>query len=448
MRTNLWRTLVLTGCVVVWTTVGTACDSDDKCGDGSCQPGTDTMSTGADSGSNSEQDLGSSTESDSSGNNQQDLGPISEDAGTASQDIQAPGDMSVQPVDTQVNSDDTILIDECDGFLSAGDTCVTDDGIATETTDTSSEDVGTTPADVGQPIEDDTTNTIPDNKNPLGASVKLTIEPFEVKPGTERQVCKHINLPADVEVDVVRIHSTMSGTSHHFNLYKVIDGTAFDVVTGKQATVHDCSPASEQLAGDAAYIFGAATPERTFDTPKGVAFHLYPGQKLILEQHVINYTAGPVEGGVDLELFFAAPEATIEHHADILWLANWGFFLPPFSEVSDTALCKMPYDVEIIGVMSHFHELGTHFTVDAWTPEKTTQIYEDDDWAHPKFEEYFPPVSLQKGHGLQWTCTWNNTKSKLVMPGKNSTDEMCITFALGYPKNTLSDKPIQCNITN
>ncbi|NUN16148.1 MAG: hypothetical protein HUU55_21180 [Myxococcales bacterium] len=138
----------------------------------------------------------------------------------------------------------------------------------------------------------------------------------------------------------------------------------------------------------------------------------------------------------------------IEHHADILWLANWGFFLPPFMEISDTAMCKMPYDVEIIGIMSHYHKLGTKFTVDAWTPTGTTPIYEDDDSAHPKFQEYLPPISLAKGDGIQWTCTWNNTKPKPVGPGKNSTDEICITFALGYPKNTLSFDPIQCNITN
>lgn len=429
---QIW-TVVGFGLVVAATTA--ACDSENKCDDGAgCQTETDGTTTSADLNGLESPDLGSTLDTN---------GTTMDTSGTAEQDTSQTTEDTTAPVtDTAVIDDTAVSLD--DVATPDNDTTV----IVPDTVDAGSEDITATPEDISPLPEEDTPNSIPDNQNPLGVSVKLNIEPFEVKPGTERQVCKHINLPSDVEVDVVRIHSSMAGTSHHFNLYKVIDGTAFDVVTGKQATVHDCSPASEQLSGDAAYIFGAATPERIFDTPKGVAFHLFPGQKLILEQHVINYTAKTVEGGVDLELFFAAPEATIEHHADILWLANWGFFLPPFSEISDTALCKMPYDVEIIGVMSHFHELGTQFVVEAWTPKGTTQIYEDDDWAHPKFEQYSPPVSLNKGDGIQWTCTWNNTKSKLVMPGKNSTDEMCITFALGYPKNTLSDKPIQCNITN
>lgn len=281
-----------------------------------------------------------------------------------------------------------------------------------------------------------------------GPRLSFTIEPFTVQSGQERQVCKSVNIPAGAALDVVRFESNMRGISHHFNLYKVIDGTALNPASAGEAVVHDCEPAAEQLRGDAAYIFGSATPERVMQTPPGVAFHLLPGQRLILEYHAINYTTEPIEASLTIDLVGAPPEMAIEHHAEIIWFANWGFALPPGQETSDTASCSVPYDVEIFGLMSHFHELGEHFTIEAVRDGEAELVYEDDDWAHPKYEGFSPPLSLAEGDRLRWTCTWNNDREplKMVFPNKGSQDEMCMVFAAAYPKATLSAEPIQCNV--
>ncbi len=284
----------------------------------------------------------------------------------------------------------------------------------------------------------------PDGGNPVGEKITLTIEPFDVQAGTERQVCKHVNLPADVPFDVVRMHSSMVGTSHHFNAYKMLTNPT-DPVSPGDAVVHDCSPAQEQLNGDAAYIFGAALPERNLETPAGVAFHLQPQQVIILEQHVINAGESVIQGGVTFELYAPAPSVTIEHHADVMWMANWAIFLPAGQETSSTEFCTVPYDAQIFGLQSHTHSLGVHFSIEKWTPSGTTHVYDSTDWAHPPYLELTPRLALAAGEGLEWTCTWNNTTGNLVTAGQNSTDEMCITFALAYPTTTLSAAPIQCN---
>lgn len=281
--------------------------------------------------------------------------------------------------------------------------------------------------------------------SPVGEMLTFEMEPFDVAPGTERQVCKMVNLPVASPVDVVFFRSKMLGTSHHFNVYKVIDDDAMAPAPEGKTKVHDCPPASEQLSGDAAYIFGAATPEREVAMPPGVAFHLLPGQRLILEQHVINFTGETIQGGVDFEMGVAAEGAVIEHHADILWFANWGFYILPNQEASFTTHCTVPYAVELFGLMSHTHALGTHFSIEKWTKDGTTHLYDSFDWAHPPYTQYAPPVHLAAGEGLEWTCTWKNVTSKPVGPGKSSTDEMCITFGYAYPTDSLAGDPIQCN---
>lgn len=280
---------------------------------------------------------------------------------------------------------------------------------------------------------------------PVGETITLSIEAFDVQPGTERQVCKHFNLPADVPFDVVRFHSEMNGTSHHLNVYKLLTDVT-DPVSPADAVVHDCQPASEQLSGDAAYIFGSATPERTVELPAGVAFHLVPQQRIILEQHVINATPDVIQGGVTFEMSKPATDGAIEHHADVIWFANWGFLVPPNQETVETSHCTVPYAVNVFGLMSHTHSLGSHFSIEKWSSSGTQPLYESEDWAHPVYLELEPHLSLAAGEGLEWTCTWNNTTGDLVVPGKDSTDEMCMTFAYAYPTEGLSGDPIQCNL--
>lgn len=280
---------------------------------------------------------------------------------------------------------------------------------------------------------------------PPSEPVTVSIESFDVQPGTERQVCRTINLPTDGPVDVVVMRSTMVGVSHHFNAYKVLTDQATAPVDPTESAVHDCNPAAEQFAGEAAYIFGSAAPERVLELPAGVAFHLEAGHRLILEQHVINTGSEVVQGGVDYELYLEADAAKVEHHADILWLANWTFFISPNGSTSDTTHCAVPYPIELFGLTSHTHALGSHFSIEKWTDTGTTHLYDSFDWQHPPYMDMAPTLSLEAGEGLEWTCTWDNPTNKLVTPGKASTDEMCMTFAYAYPRDTKSAAPYQCN---
>lgn len=344
------------------------------------------------------------------------------------------------------SSQDVAEVAAADTVESARDTSAPAD--ATEPPDGTAPSEDTAPAADLAPADSGAANdtaSLSDAAGVEGVRHTFAIEPITVPSGTERQVCRTINIPAGEPLDIVRFESRMRGISHHFNLYKVIDGSAFDPVSAEESATHDCAPAAEQLRGDAAYIYGSATPDRVMQTPPGVAFHLAPGQRLILEYHAINYTLDPIEAWVEIDLISAAPGTEILHHAEIMWFANWGFALPPHKETSDTTRCSVPYAVEVFGLMSHFHELGTNFVVEAIQAGETSVVYEDDDWAHPKYQPFDPPLSLAAGDALRWTCTWNNTRDSWTMPNKGSKDEMCMVFAAAYPRDALSADPIQCN---
>jgi len=58
--------------------------------------------------------------------------------------------------------------------------------------------------------------------------------------------------------------------------------------------------------------------------------------------------------------------------------------------------------------------LGSHFSIEQWSNSGTQHVYDSADWAHPLYQEESPPLLIQAGEGLEWTCTWNNTT---VVPG-------------------------------
>ena len=68
--------------------------------------------------------------------------------------------------------------------------------------------------------------------------------------------------------------------------------------------------------------------------------------------------------------------------------------LPPNQATAITEHCTFPYDVEVFGLMSHTHKLGTTFTIDAWTPSSIENVYSSTDWAHPIYEQYEPPLPI------------------------------------------------------
>lgn len=305
-------------------------------------------------------------------------------------------------------------------------------------------DAGATPSpDAAPGGEDARVSTMPDAM-PMeqnGETIMLEIEPFSVAPGTERQVCKIINLPAHANFDVVHMESMMVGTSHHFNAYKVLGQSA--PVSPRDTVVHDCAPAAEQLTGNAAYIFGASRPERTVDMPPAVAFRLQAEQQIILEQHVINATRQPIMGGVTFKMTAAAPNSRIDHLADIVWMGYWAIYLPAHQRISASGNCRFPYGMTIFGLNSHTHGLGVDFRI---KNHQGVEVYDSQDWAHPLYKTFDPGFTVPGGGTMQWTCTWNNTNARAVTAGRNSTDEMCIAFAYGYPTDGLSAPPFQCNV--
>jgi hypothetical protein len=82
---------------------------------------------------------------------------------------------------------------------------------------------------------------------------------------------------------------------------------------------------------------------------------------------------------------------------------------------------------------SHMHMLGKRFQIKIVGGARDGElVYESTDWEHPQTLTFNTPIVLQAGQGLKSVITWNNTTSRVVTFGLQSTDEMGIIFGYYY----------------
>jgi hypothetical protein len=274
----------------------------------------------------------------------------------------------------------------------------------------------------------------------FGVTTTIGFDPADAW-SNERHICKYVTLQNDRALDVVRIRSKVMGAKHHFNVYVMLTPRA-----NPPHGANDCYPGAEQSLGKAALLLSSVKDEEEFVLPEGIAFSFYPYQQFVLELHTINPSGEAVPTGATFDMTEPGTDNPIRHHAAVHWFANWDIFIPGGAEVTRTGVCPVPYAMRVFALVSHQHGLGTGFSIDAVRGGVDTRMYESPDWAHPKLQLFDPPFDLEAMDGLKWTCSWQNPDVRSVEAGINASDEMCVAYALAYPRDSLDAPPVFCEV--
>jgi len=253
-----------------------------------------------------------------------------------------------------------------------------------------------------------------------------------IESGDDIEYCEVVQMPGDAS-DTYYINgfdSAMSRGSHHLIVAAVEPGSQTD----QNATVGDrveCFGPASAFGGDLLDVTGQQLPYHAETFPNGVGRIYHGGQKLIFNYHYLNATDGPLEARAAVN-FYTAQESCVEKIAE-----SAGFFFIGIDvDVGDTAWyrnsCTFSQDVMVTKLTRHTHQWGTDFPVEYVGGAHdgdviyTSPSYEDPDYT---FDE---PVLFKSGEGFRWTCNYNNTSSKHLSFGENTTNEMCILFATIY----------------
>jgi len=170
--------------------------------------------------------------------------------------------------------------------------------------------------------------------------------------------------------------------------------------------------------------------------PEGYASRVPAGKQLVVQVHYIRTEDGPLTVEDEITLH-TVPTEKVKAFANSFVLNDGNFRLPPRSAPASASECVVPDDFDVLLVLGHMHEWGSHYKLERVDEAGVAQetLYETD-WdplyaSHPPISRFDPtkPLKLTKGMRLRQTCNWKNVEDhEMAFPR-----EMCVMFTYYIP---------------
>jgi hypothetical protein len=261
-------------------------------------------------------------------------------------------------------------------------------------------------------------------------TISFTTGMFTLDPGEEAYRCQNFDNPFNgVDTAVNRIVTDMTPGSHHLHIYNLIEGTSRTLEVCTSADFH-------------ALIHAAGTPHAETDYPAGMATKIKGSTGLRLQLHYINTTTDPIVGYATTKMS-PVDISTIKDWVAELYFNRIGLtVIPGMSSVTTNCIIPNYYGaITLIGGGTHMHSRGIGETAVSSTG---AMLANATTWDEPPPITYNPPVVLNPGDSINWTCTYNNTTGMTLTFGESvATNEMCIYLARYYTTNA-DDTQITC----
>ena len=254
----------------------------------------------------------------------------------------------------------------------------------------------------------------------------------------EQHLCRVMKVPADMYI--TGYHVVAPTGTHHTLVYVTNETTVGDT---------NCTPTTEPSL---LYAGGINTNDLLF--PQGVAIKLSADTFIKLELHLFNPSDSAISGTSGLQIKTAMASEVV-NEGDMLFLGNRGitpnvWSIPPTNTPTSVyGSCGAPVTWHLFALWPHMHSYATHQKVvidRSGSPAVDTILDTDYDVREQKF--YGPmDMVVNQFDELQVTCTYVNDTNITappgitIYPGEGSTDEMCLTGLLKYPKG---GTPYQC----
>lgn len=301
---------------------------------------------------------------------------------------------------------------------------------------------------------------IPPPPVPAGA-FQAHMDPIDVGAVPEIEGCQYVRLDNPEPMAVRAWELFMHEGSHHFILraarcpdpdgdgITVCDDPAFDeqFPTG----FRPC----EEFGYDFGFIVGAQTPHLRVDyqtESTGVALELARRQPLLLNSHYTNpYRDTRAEVWINVE---PVDPILVRHRARILFaqVANAFIRVPPGTRNASAtwhacafsgpdAVCDLSGEpipgpsqthFALLGVTSHMHKRTVKFTADLFQDgvrlsrgaddmvdrdDGSQHLYVNTDYSDPVNLTFWPPIVVEQGDALRYTCTVDNGVTRPVRLG-------------------------------
>ena len=295
-----------------------------------------------------------------------------------------------------------------------------------------------------------------------GEGYQLRLPPFQIEPGTEReiyyatQITDESGNPVEGDIFINRVEIFYPAGSHHFILYRFTEEGLANGVPERGITpgigvspadpFRELDPEDPQVLGnfgvDRLFVVGTQTDDTLFEFPEGVGLRM-PGDTVYdLNSHYINLLGDETLIGETYVNIYTIPEEEVQYEAIEIFVSNRSINVPP----GVTRVSKMTWYVEdelerrghnpaaelsVFLLTSHMHRHGELFEIN----QRSTGdlLHRSIAYDNAPITRFEPILRLGPDDGLRFQCTHNNydTNEPLIF-GLTSEDEMCIIFGYYY----------------
>jgi mono/diheme cytochrome c family protein len=230
-------------------------------------------------------------------------------------------------------------------------------------------------------------------------------------------------LAEDRDLIGIDIEPTLARQVHHVLLFSASPADAAAADAAQAGVGWSCfgGPGTR----NATTVGGWAPGGRAVEFPPGTGITLERGQALVMQVHY-NLTNGPAAlDRTKVRLQFA--KERVPRPARLLPLADLFFTIPPQARDYATSVSvTIPFASTLFGVAPHMHGLGKRIRAES----DDSCLVDIPQWDFRWQQIYFfgEPMSLPAGTRLKLSCSWDNTTTRSVSWGENTSDEMCLAY--------------------
>jgi hypothetical protein len=245
-------------------------------------------------------------------------------------------------------------------------------------------------------------------------TVTLTTDQFLLKADQEIYKCQNFDNPfGSKDTAIQRVTTDMSQGSHHLHVYHM--------TTSATRTLEDCD-----INDFHPLLFAAAQPHAEQQYPAGMAAKLLGTAGIRIQLHYINTSGHDLTVNAVLKLT-PVDYSTVTKWVSELYFNQLSVSVPPGDGKTISTTCAIPSTYGPIGLVAggtHMHKQGVHFTA---TTSTGVTLADVTSWDDPPPINYDPPIMMNPGDTITWTCTYDNpTANTLVFGESAETNEMCI----------------------
>jgi hypothetical protein len=242
-------------------------------------------------------------------------------------------------------------------------------------------------------------------------------------PAMEVDDCHVFKLDNPTPVEIDRITVNFPPGSHHVHIYRSD--------TPDPDRVYDCWSGLDWNRWH--LVLGVQTEEMDWELPDQLTIPFDAHQQLLVQVHWINTSSDPIDREIDLKFHMAE---TSRAHVGTVFGVNKQTAMDPHSSKVLSKWCPVPQGSSLLAMMGHYHGLGTKYVVTSRKePDATGEIiYNALDEQTFEFETYEPGYVVPQDHGLEFECTFNNTRDIPITWGADTRlSEHCNMSAYYYP---------------